>query len=756
MTVYPNSPAKRAGLREGDVIIRANGRSLAGLSEEAGSALIKGPEGTFVTLTIRRGTRTFTRRIKRERIEVPVVTSKIANAGGTRVAYVSLASFGPRNASTQVAAAIRRLKRRGAKGIVFDLRDNGGGLVTQAQLIASMFLPDGKIVTTRGRAVKEQTLFAVGQPIAGKLPTVVLVDRDTASASEIVAGALQDRKRAKLVGERTFGKGVFQEIMPLDNGGALDITVGQYFLPSGRNLGGPGTKPGQGLKPDVAVKEDTKTTGRRGARARPRRPGQGAVSRRQGGSPRRKPPYEDALGGGKPRSAKVTTKGGGKAKPKGAKAAAAAAKGAPRRMKAADARPPKDGARAARPERSTSAPPPAARTRSPPLEPRPAEGIVATVDKRGRFLVAEPFFERGGRMVLERDSRVTVGDLVLVRPASRAGGHAKLVRTLGRPDVASDVLEALMLDRGLRRRFDPAVERAAKQARDHGVDREVARRDLTALTTFTIDPATARDFDDAISAERIDERRTRIWVHIADVSAYVKPGSLVDREAARRGTSVYVPGRVEPMLPEPLSNDACSLVPLQRRAAVTVELEYEGTDVVRAQFYRSTIRSDARLDYEQVDRVFAGDEPGARAVGDAAGGGPRGCRRAARAAHEPGRAGDRDERAGVRLRRRRPHRRGAAERADRVAPAHRAPHDRRQRAGGQAAVRPRRAVAVPRAREARRGERAAARRAARVARRRDAAGARAHDAVRRPPRSSRPARARSRSTPRAPATAATR
>ena len=259
VTVYANSPAKRAGVREDDVVIRANGRSLAGLSEEAGSALIKGPEGTFVTLTIRRGTRTLTRRIKRERIEVPVVTSKIANAGGERVAYVSLASFGPRNASTQVAAAIRRLKRRGAKGIVFDLRDNGGGLVTQAQLIASMFLPDGKIVTTRGRAVKEQTLFAVGQPIAGKLPTVVLVNRDTASASEIVAGALQDRKRAKLVGERTFGKGVFQEIMPLDNGGALDITVGQYFLPSGRNLGGAGTKPGQGLKPDVTVKDDTKT-----------------------------------------------------------------------------------------------------------------------------------------------------------------------------------------------------------------------------------------------------------------------------------------------------------------------------------------------------------------------------------------------------------------------------------------------------------------------------------------------------------------
>ncbi|MBW3653089.1 MAG: RNB domain-containing ribonuclease [Actinobacteria bacterium] len=214
-------------------------------------------------------------------------------------------------------------------------------------------------------------------------------------------------------------------------------------------------------------------------------------------------------------------------------------------------------------------------------------------------------------MVLDRDSRTRVGDLVLVRPATRAGGHARVVRDLGRPDVAADVLEALMLDRGLRRRFDPAVERAARKARDAGPDPEIARRDLTALTAFTIDPVTARDFDDAISAEVLGDGRTRVWVHIADVSAYVPPGSLVDREAARRGTSVYVPGRVEPMLPEALSNDACSLVPFQERAAVTVELDFAGADVKRAEFYRSTIRSDARLDYEQVDRVFSGEEEAA-------------------------------------------------------------------------------------------------------------------------------------------------
>jgi carboxyl-terminal processing protease len=258
-TVYRGSPAEKAGLRVGDIITHANGRRLAGLPETASTAIIKGRAGTSVVLRIRRGDRTFTRRVTRERIEIPTVRSRIANAGGKRAAYIALSTFGSRKGHVQMAAAIRRAKRRKAKGIVLDLRGNTGGLITEAQLVASMFLESGPIVTTRGRAVKERTLRALGEPIAGDLPTVVLVDRETASASEIVAGALQDRKRATLVGTRTFGKGVFQEILPLDNGGALDITVGQYFLPSGRNIGGPGTKPGSGLKPEVPAKDDPKT-----------------------------------------------------------------------------------------------------------------------------------------------------------------------------------------------------------------------------------------------------------------------------------------------------------------------------------------------------------------------------------------------------------------------------------------------------------------------------------------------------------------
>ncbi|HEX4806705.1 MAG TPA: RNB domain-containing ribonuclease [Conexibacter sp.] len=246
----------------------------------------------------------------------------------------------------------------------------------------------------------------------------------------------------------------------------------------------------------------------------------------------------------------------------------------------------------------------------------PRAAVVAVLDKRGRFLIGDSFFGRGPQLIVDADRSARAGDLVLLRTGGRAGqggrGHAKVERRIGRPDVAADVLEALMLDRGLRRRFDPAVERAARTAAEGGGDGvggggrdRFPRRDLRDLTTFTIDPATAKDFDDAISAERLGEDAWRIWVHIADVSAYVRPGSLVDKEAYRRGTSVYVPGKVEPMLPEALSNGACSLRPGEDRNAVTVEVDLRGTRVERSSFYRSTIRSDARLDYDQVDRIFA-------------------------------------------------------------------------------------------------------------------------------------------------------
>ena len=238
---------------------------------------------------------------------------------------------------------------------------------------------------------------------------------------------------------------------------------------------------------------------------------------------------------------------------------------------------------------------------------------MAVIERRGKFLVAEPFFSPGPRFAVSRDHRAGVGDLVVVRPSpsrnGRGGGRAVVARRLGRPDVARDVLEGLMIDRGLRRSFDPAVEREARLATERpSADREAGRRDLRSQVTFTIDPASARDFDDAISAERVADGGWRVWVHIADVSAFAPAGSLVDREGYRRATSVYVPGAVEPMLPESLSNGACSLVPGQDRLAVTVEMVIEGDRVQSSSFYRSLIRSDQRLDYDRVDRVFTGAE----------------------------------------------------------------------------------------------------------------------------------------------------
>ena len=257
------------------------------------------------------------------------------------------------------------------------------------------------------------------------------------------------------------------------------------------------------------------------------------------------------------------------------------------------------------------------------------EAVVCVLSGRGRSPSAEPFFERGRPILLESAGDARPGDLVLVRlPRKGRREGPRMMRIIGRPDVAADVIEGHMLDRGLARRFPPGVERAAKDARDrlasvadgtdtdHGDPAGDARRDLRELTTFTIDPATAKDFDDAISAEGLGGERRRIWVHIADVSAYVTPGSALDREAYLRGTSVYVPGRVEPMLPEALSNEACSLKPGVDRLAVTVELDFDGADVTKASFYRSRIRSDERLDYDRVDRILAGEEPWAEPWGE--------------------------------------------------------------------------------------------------------------------------------------------
>jgi ribonuclease R len=259
--------------------------------------------------------------------------------------------------------------------------------------------------------------------------------------------------------------------------------------------------------------------------------------------------------------------------------------------------------------------------------PAPGAVVVAVLERRGRFLAADPLFgpnEGDQRPLRSRGARIAIrpsdaggagaGDLVLVGLGARSS--ARVLRVLGRPDVARDLIEGLMLDRGLRRGFAPEVERQARDAAERVAAGGQERRDLRSLPTFTIDPISARDFDDAVSAEALPDGAARVWVHIADVAAHVPAGSALDLEARRRSTSVYVPGAVEPMLPHALSSEACSLLPGVDRAAVTAELEFDGGRPRRAAFYRSLIRSDANLDYERVDRIFAGSEVAASPWGE--------------------------------------------------------------------------------------------------------------------------------------------
>jgi carboxyl-terminal processing protease len=277
--VFDSSPAKRAGLQVGEVIVAVNGHKLAGLSADAATALIKGPPGTEVVLGIERPavghathpagahagrsaighSTTRTVRVTRATISEPVVASTTRTVHGVKIGVIALATFSP-EAHVEVENALKKQLREGVRGIVFDLRANGGGLVEEARLIASLFIAHGTIVSTRGRTQPSETITATGHPLAPSIPMVVLVDHNTASSSEIVTAALQDHRRAIVVGTHTFGKGVFQEEEPLSNGGALDITVGEYFTPNGRNLGGGGVKQGAGITPEVPLANDVVDT----------------------------------------------------------------------------------------------------------------------------------------------------------------------------------------------------------------------------------------------------------------------------------------------------------------------------------------------------------------------------------------------------------------------------------------------------------------------------------------------------------------
>ncbi|MEH3054288.1 MAG: RNB domain-containing ribonuclease [Patulibacter minatonensis] len=234
-------------------------------------------------------------------------------------------------------------------------------------------------------------------------------------------------------------------------------------------------------------------------------------------------------------------------------------------------------------------------------------GRVCLITRQGRYLVADPFFGPGRREVVGRGG-AHEGELALLVPDGPSG-PPQIVERLGDPDVTRDVLAALLRERDYKPEHEPAVLRAASEAVRAADPAGAQRRDLTAVPTFTIDPTTAKDFDDAISATELDDGRVQILVHIADVTSFVLPGDPIDRAGRDRATSTYIPGLVAPMLPPQLADDACSLVPGAERRAVTVDMIVRDGRCLRAEVYRTMIRSDARLTYDEVDEVFEGRRP---------------------------------------------------------------------------------------------------------------------------------------------------
>jgi carboxyl-terminal processing protease len=254
LNVFDGSPAADAGIRKQDLIVSVNGRSIAGLSSDLATGRIKGPAGTKVELEVFTPGSSDTRtvRVERERIHVPVATGRVVERDGHRIGVVRLLAFSS-GAHGVLRRQVNKVLDKGAQAIVLDLRGNGGGLLTEGVLVASTFIEDGRIVSVRGLHRADRVDNAEGDAIDPKIPMVVLVDGGSASASEIVTGALRDRHRATVVGTNTFGKGLVQEVEPLSNGGYLDLTVANYYLPGGETIST------RGLKPQVRAVDKPRT-----------------------------------------------------------------------------------------------------------------------------------------------------------------------------------------------------------------------------------------------------------------------------------------------------------------------------------------------------------------------------------------------------------------------------------------------------------------------------------------------------------------
>ena len=241
------SPASRAGVQPKDVIVAIDGKSTKGMSTEDAVKLIRGQAGTSVTLTLKRKAQTLEVPLTRERIELHAVDHQInTSADGVKVGYIRLKQFNA-TATKDMRQAVKDLEEKGAQGYVLDLRSNPGGLLMASVEIARQWLNEGTIVSTKTRDGIQDVKRANGRALTTK-PMVVLVNEGSASASEILSGALQDNNRAVLVGQKTFGKGLVQSVRGLSDGSGMTVTIAKYLTPSGRDIHK------HGIDPDVTAK----------------------------------------------------------------------------------------------------------------------------------------------------------------------------------------------------------------------------------------------------------------------------------------------------------------------------------------------------------------------------------------------------------------------------------------------------------------------------------------------------------------------
>ncbi|MDQ4144590.1 MAG: S41 family peptidase [Actinomycetota bacterium] len=245
LSVIPATPAQAEGLKRGDVIYAVEGELVEKMSIEEAISKVKGPPGTEVSITVVRDGEKVDFDITRAEIDFPNLRGRLTE---DNIGYIQLYGFA-KGAGKELRAEVEKLRDKGARGIALDLRDNGGGLLSEGIAVASVFIEEGEIVTYREKSEEDVVYEARGDAFED-IPLVVLVNGGTASASEIVANALQDQGRSKLVGSQTFGKGSVQEIIDLPDLSAVKLTTGTYLSPSGEDING------EGIRPDIVVEDD--------------------------------------------------------------------------------------------------------------------------------------------------------------------------------------------------------------------------------------------------------------------------------------------------------------------------------------------------------------------------------------------------------------------------------------------------------------------------------------------------------------------